>query len=123
MLIAIVEVAAFDYRNSHCLEVSDAGCEEVGRRMILWRHRPAFDLKRDTETITTQRQRQNRTRRLNAGRRFESLLQVDEKLTLIAALVFDLRQSHVECENVLRMETAVNISQTPETLNQQCRAC
>src|SRR6185312_6282769 len=108
---------------SHCLEISDASREEVGRRVILWRHRPAFDLKRDTETLTTQRQRQNRTRRLNAGRRFESLLQVDEKLTLVGALVFDLRQSHVECENVLRVQTAVNVSQTPQTLNQEGRAC
>src|ERR1700754_259890 len=102
MLVAIVEVATFDYRDTHCLEIADSGREEVGRGMILWRHRPPFDLKGDTEPVAAQRQRQYRTGRLHSRRRFESLLQVNEKLTLVGTLVFDLRQRDVERENVLR---------------------
>src|ERR1044071_4989411 len=102
MLVAIVEIATFDDRDTHRFEVADTGAEEIGGRMILRRHRPPFDLKGDTKALATQRQRQYRAGRLNSRRSFESLLQVDEKLTLVGTLIFDLRQSHVERENVFR---------------------
>src|ERR1043165_84694 len=74
MLVAIVKVAPFDNRDTHGLEITHAGRKEVGDRMILWRHGPAFDLKGDNEAVATQRQRVNSARRLNSRRRFQSIL-------------------------------------------------
>src|SRR6185369_12830727 len=62
MLVAIIEVAALNDRNTHCLEVTDSGREEVSRRLVLGRQRSSFDLKRNDEAIVTQRQRQDRAR-------------------------------------------------------------
>src|SRR6185295_4616291 len=103
MLVAIVEIATFDERDTRRFEVADTGGEEIGGRMILRRHRPPFDLEGNTEALATQRQRQYRAGRLNSRCRFEPLLQVNEKLTLVGALIFDLGQSHVEREDVFRM--------------------
>src|SRR6185369_10090370 len=121
MLVTIIEIATFDDRDPHRLEVADSRGKEIGGRMVLRRHRPPFDLKGNTEALATQRQWQYRAGRLNSRRRFEPLLQVNEKLTLVGTLIFDLRQSHVERKNVFRMQTAVHSLQTPETLNEQSR--
>ena len=101
--VAIIKVAPLDYRDTHRLEIADTGREEFGGRMILWRHRPAVDLKRDNEAVTAQRQRIYCAGRLNPGCRFEPFLQVDEKLTLPVPLVLDLGQRQIEGENVLRL--------------------
>src|SRR6185295_15971951 len=101
MLVAIVKVAPFDNRDTHGLEITHTGRKEIGRRVILWRHGSAFDLKGDHEAVTTQRKRVNRARRLNSRRGFESILKIDEELRLLVILVFDFRQRDVECQNVL----------------------
>src|SRR5829696_6082522 len=122
MFVAIVKVAALNYGNAHSTKIANAGSEKIGARMILPRYRPSFDLERDGETITAQRQRVYRARRLHARHRLEAALQVDEKLGLPVAVVFDFRQLHVERKDVLRLQTAVHVSQTPETLDQQSSA-
>src|SRR5687768_11729665 len=95
MLIAIVEVATFDQRYPQRAEVADAGSEKLRGRMIFGRHRPALDLKRDAETIAAQRQWEDRTRGLYTRRCFEPVFQVDKKLALPVAVVFDFGQADV----------------------------
>ncbi len=53
MFVAIVEVAPLDDGNAHRLEVIDTRGKEISRRMILGRHRPSIDFKRDDKTILT----------------------------------------------------------------------
>src|ERR1051325_4323782 len=118
MFVAVVEVAPLDHRNAHRAEVADARGEEIADRMILRRHRPSLDLERDAEAISAQRQRIYRARRLHSRHRLEPALQIDEKLALPVAVVFDLGQAQVEGKNVLGLKTAIHVSQAPQTLNQ-----
>src|SRR5215216_7806866 len=90
--------------------------------MILRRHRTFLDVERDTEAISAQWEGKYRARRLHSRQRLEPALQIGEKPALLVAVVLDLGKAHVERENVLRLQTAVHLSQSPETLDEESSA-
>src|SRR6185503_4033302 len=121
VLVTIFKVTFFDHRNSHRAEITDSGCKEIPIGMVFRRQRPAFYLERDAPVVATERQWKYRAGGLHARCRFETALQVDEEPRLGILFVFNVRKRHGERENILRMQTAVDVLQAPETLNQQAR--
>src|SRR5262245_37925570 len=124
-VIPAAEVAAFEQRNAHRLEIVGAYRAVRGRQLFSGRSGgAAFDLEADSDTCAGKRRADAGADRLNArnGGQAPPDLLVEGRL-LLRLRVTRWRQKSLQRQESLRVETGIDLLKPEKALDHQPRAC